>query len=131
MDLNVQRIEVLWLHRDTCAHGIITSKRSVIFTVMYLYYLWKTNSYGNMKGTELPNPRHSSACDCSCVLTRINHCLINNSSMTLALELIWRAFRYQFIPNCLSSNLFQQLSTWAQYLQSAVHCGYLTSCNLH
>ena len=27
-----------------------------------------------MKGTEVPNPRHSSACDCTCVLTRIDHC---------------------------------------------------------
>ena len=59
MDLNVQRIEVLWLHRDTCAHGIITSKRSVIFTVMYLYYLWKKNSYGNVctKGQSLEHNR--------------------------------------------------------------------------
>ena len=59
MDLNVQRIEVLWLHRDTCAHSIITSKRSVIFTVMYLYYLWKKNSYGNVctKGQSLEHNR--------------------------------------------------------------------------
>ena len=32
-----------------------------------------------MKGTEVPNPRRSSACDCTCVLTRIDHCLVNNS----------------------------------------------------
>ena len=25
-----------------------------------------------MKNTEVPNPRRSSACDCTCVLTRIN-----------------------------------------------------------
>ena len=29
-----------------------------------------------MKGTEVPNPRRSSGCDCTYVLTRINHCLI-------------------------------------------------------
>ena len=50
-----------------------------------------------MKGTEVPNPRRSSACDCTCVLTRIDHCLVNNSIMMFALELIWHAFRYQFI----------------------------------
>ena len=42
-----------------------------------------------MKGTEVPNPQCSSACDCTCVLTGINHCLVNNSIMTFALELIW------------------------------------------
>ena len=31
-----------------------------------------------MKGTEVPNPQRSSACDCTCVLTRIDHCLMNN-----------------------------------------------------
>ena len=55
----------------------------------------------------MPNPRCSSACDCTCVLTRMDHCLVNNSSMTFALELIWHALRYQFIPNCLSLNLFR------------------------
>ena len=30
-----------------------------------------------MKGTEVPNPRRSSACDCTCVLTRIDHCLVS------------------------------------------------------
>ena len=59
-----------------------------------------------MKGTEVPNPRHSSACDCTCVLTRIDHCPVNNTIMTFALKLIWHVFRYQFIPNCLCSNLF-------------------------
>ena len=32
-----------------------------------------------MKGTEVPNPQRSSACDCTCVLTRIDqidHCLV-------------------------------------------------------
>ena len=42
-----------------------------------------------MKGTEVPNPRCSSVCDCTCVLTRIDHCLVNNSIMMFALELIW------------------------------------------
>ena len=60
-----------------------------------------------MKGTEVPNPRCSSACDCTCMLTRMDHCLVNNSSMTFALELIWHAFLYQFILNCLPSNLFR------------------------
>ena len=40
-----------------------------------------------MKGTEVPNPRRSSACDCTCVLTRIDHCLVNNGIMTFALDM--------------------------------------------
>ena len=80
-------------------HG--TDSRTVNFNVLMLIIQTITT----MKGTEVPNPRRSSACDCTCVLTRIDHCLVNNSIMTFALELIWHAFRYQFIPNCLSSNL--------------------------
>ena len=34
---------------------------------------------GVMKGTEVPNPRRSSACDCTCVLTKIDHCLVTAS----------------------------------------------------
>ena len=67
-----------------------------------------------MKGTEVPNPRRSSACDCTCVLTRIDHCLVNNRVMTFALELIWHAFRYQFIrsiQNCNDKLQVQQLYT--------------------
>ena len=33
-----------------------------------------------MKGTEVANPQRSSACDCTCVLTRVDHCLVNNRS---------------------------------------------------
>ena len=52
----------------------------------------------------MPNPRRSSACDCTCVLTRIDHSLVNNSIMTFALELIWHAFRYQFIRSIQNRN---------------------------
>ena len=45
-----------------------------------------------MEGTEVPNPRRSSVCECICVLTRIDHCFVNNSIMTFAFELIWHAF---------------------------------------
>jgi len=66
-----------------------------------------------MKGTEVPNPGRSSACDYTHMLTRIDHCLVNNSSICSRVDMacLW----YQFIPNCLSSNLFQQLSTLDQY----------------
>ena len=37
-----------------------------------------------MKGTEVPNPRRSSACDCTCVLTRIDHCLVTLSCLPCA-----------------------------------------------
>ena len=58
----------------------------------------------SMKGTEVPNPRRSSACDCTCVLTRIDHCLVNDSIMTFALKWIWHAFRYQFIRSIQNRN---------------------------
>ena len=48
------------------------------------------------------NPRRSSACDCTCVLTRID--LVNDSIMMFALELIWHAFRYQFIRSIQNRN---------------------------
>ena len=37
-----------------------------------------------MKGTEVPNPRRSSACDCTCVLTRIDHRLVTLSCLPCA-----------------------------------------------
>ena len=37
-----------------------------------------------MKGTEVLNPRHSSACDCTCVLTKIDHCLVTLSCLPCA-----------------------------------------------
>ena len=38
-----------------------------------------------MKGTEVPNPRRISACDCTCVLTRIDHCLVTLSCLPCTL----------------------------------------------
>ena len=38
-----------------------------------------------MKGTEVPNPQRSSACDCTCVLTRIDHYLVTLSRLPYAL----------------------------------------------
>ena len=38
-----------------------------------------------MKGTEVPNPWRSSACDCTCVLTRIDRCLVTLSCLPCAL----------------------------------------------
>ena len=40
----------------------------------------KKVTYERMKGTEVPNPRRSSACDCTCVLTR-NRSLSRDSLM--------------------------------------------------
>jgi len=82
----------------------------------------------NLKGTEVSKPRRSSARDCTCVLTKINHPLMDNSSMTFALELIWNAFRYQFIPNCQSSNLFQQ--PWAYLSEPLVRHRHLVTIYL-
>ena len=58
-----------------------------------------------MKGTEVPNPRRSSACDCTCVLTRIDHCLVNYRSC--------RACQMcsVFVLTCAkSAHVFQKLS---------------------
>ena len=52
-----------------------------------------TKYCAKMKGTKVPNPWRSSAFDCTCVLTRIDHSL-NSSTMMFALELIRHAFRY-------------------------------------
>ena len=32
----------------------------------------------------MPNPQRSSACDCTCVLTRIDHCFVTLSSLPYA-----------------------------------------------
>ena len=37
-----------------------------------------------IKGTEVPNPWRSSTCDCTCVLTRIDHCLMTLSCLPCA-----------------------------------------------
>ena len=46
---------------------------------------WIYSSIG-MKGTEVPNPRRSNACDCTCVLTRIDHCLV---TLMLAMHILF------------------------------------------
>ena len=40
-----------------------------------------------MKGTEVPNPRHSSACDCTCVLTKNR--LLSRDSLMLAMCILF------------------------------------------
>ena len=53
----------------------------------------------------VPNPRRSSACDCTCVLTRIDHCLVNYRSC--------RACQMcsVFVLTCAkSAHVFQKLS---------------------
>ena len=73
----------------------------------------------------MPNPRRSSASDCTCVLTRIDHCLMNNSIMTFALKLIWHAFRYQFIRSIQNRNdklQVQQLYTAGIPLLEHTYC---------
>jgi len=68
-----------------------------------------------MKGTEVPSPRHSSACDCTCVLTRIDHCghtflrhidLLNSIACTTVLH-----FGHTFL------NVSQGTVTWSQLSQ--------------
>ena len=52
-----------------------------------------------MKGTEVPNPRRSSACDCTCVLTRIDHCLVTLSCLpyTFCFVPAYAKFAHKFL----------------------------------
>ena len=107
----------------------------------------------NMKGTEVPNPRRSSACDCTCVLTRIDHCLVNNRSchacqMCLvlflylckvcsrvsseALLLVLRTLSLSFPTNNPSSDSKAFLCFIAfSGSPTAVHCAFLSSMRRH
>ena len=44
-----------------------------------------TKHHVNMKGTKVPIPRRSNACDCTHVLPRIDHCLVTLSCLPCAL----------------------------------------------
>ena len=46
-----------------------------------------THSKCSMKGTEVPNPRRSSACDCTCVLTRNRS--LSRDSLRLAMRILF------------------------------------------
>ena len=52
-----------------------------------------------MKGTEVPNPRRSSACDSTCVLTRIDHCLVTLSGLPCAFYFVpaYAKFAHEFL----------------------------------
>ena len=45
---------------------------------------WSQSNTSVMKGTEVPNLRRSSACDCTSVLTRIDYCLVTLSCLPWA-----------------------------------------------
>ena len=101
-----------------------------------------------MKGTEVPNPRRSSACDCACVLTRIDHCLVNNRSchacqmclvlckvcsrVSEALLLVLRTLSLSFPTNNPSSDSKAFLRFIAfSGSPTAVHCAFLSSMRRH
>ena len=48
------------------------------------------NIYDVMKGTEVPNPRHSSACDCTCAFTRNQS--LSRDSLILATRILFFFF---------------------------------------
>ena len=52
-----------------------------------------------MKGTEVPNLRRSSACDCTCVLTRIDYCLVVLSCLPCAFCFVpaYAKFAHKFL----------------------------------
>ena len=104
-----------------------------------------------MKGTEVPNPRRSSACDCTCVLTRIDHCLVNNRSchacrcvwfcsylckvcsrVSEALLLVLRTLSLSFPTNNPSSDSKAFLRFIAfSGSPTPVHCAFLSSMRRH
>ena len=70
--LQVHRISIILIY----AAPFSKSKNEV----HYLAVLFGVDHYiSQMKDTEVPNTRRSSACDCTCVLTRNNHCLVTLS----------------------------------------------------
>ena len=52
-----------------------------------------------MKSTEVPNSRRSSACDCTCALTRIDHCLLTLSCLPCAFCFVpaYAEFAHEFL----------------------------------
>ena len=63
------------------ASGFVFNLCEKCFMYKDLYAGLQTRVHKTMKGTEVPNPRPSSACDCTCVLTRIDHCLVTLSCL--------------------------------------------------
>ena len=63
-------------HQSTTVMSCMSSLLHVLLRIPIFFQASKLTSI--MKGTEVPNPQRSSACDCTCVLTRIDHCLVNN-----------------------------------------------------
>ena len=51
------------------------------------------------KGTEVPNPRHTSACDCTCKLSRIDYCLVTLSGLPCAFYSVpaYAKFAHEFL----------------------------------
>ena len=65
-------------------------------------FVWPVKVDGTtiiIKGTEVPNPWHSSACDCTCVLTGIDHCLVTFSCLpcTFCFVPAYAKFAYKFL----------------------------------
>ena len=99
----------------------------------------------------MPNPRHSSACDCTCVLTRIDHCLVNNRSCHACQMCLVLFLPVQSLLTCFRSSLtrFADLSlsfptnnpssdnkAFLRFIAfsgspTAVHCAFLSSMRRH
>ena len=81
-----------------------------------------------MKGTEVPSPRHSSACDCSCVLTRIDHCLVTLSCLPCIFCFVsaYAKFAHEFLT------LYRPCATYFSFSDStALICFIAFSHKLH
>ena len=75
-----------------------------------------------MKGTEVSNTRRSSACDWTCVLTRIDHCVM----MTFAR--VYMALLSISIRSWVS--VLESVLTARHWGLILTLAGYLTSCNI-
>ena len=95
-------IDILWcifLVADSCIQNAKCDKLLLKPKVHYRVYRVNITNYSScfevklqlqMKGTEVPNPQRSSACDCTCVLTRNRS--LSCDSLILAMRIVCKVY---------------------------------------
>ena len=86
--------------------------------------IWPLVTTPIMKGTEVSNPRRSSACDCTCVLTRTDHCLVTLSCACLCKV-------HSRISDALSQALCNLSLAYPDFTLSDTIALIAFSCKLH
>ena len=69
-----------------------------------------------MKGTEVPNPWRSGACEFTCVLTRIDHRVVTLSCLSCALCFVpaYAEFAYKFLTLFHSPRKLHSAFVWIE-----------------